>query len=407
MLNGLRTYLAATALFGVLAIGSQAYAVFPEFENFENDIDSWTPGTAPDYYYGDHTGDVDFGNSNYPVSYDFEPEFEEIRNGTHNGIVEEIPSGWNGITASHGNAMGWVQIDGGDGPQGNPAKQLTPIGTAFSFQTDVYTDPAMKSTFAPAVNVPLGSNGVPDFWWTNAVQDNSGLGEHGNYLTESGLTAEVIETYDPDGPGTKFWRITTTAGGNPHVDIPLGTWVTLETVYHRNADGKLGITDKVWNQDHTELLLSVRAPNVFQAPDYDQMGGPLYTWFVYSDSNQFDPTRNFTRVIIDDLGVGVPIYILGDMDGDGDVDNFDIQPFELALTDPEAYEIAYGLPDAENRGDIDQDGDLDNFDIQPFENLLTSQGPSGAAAVPEPGTFALMGLGLIGVAFRCRRRKAA
>ena len=64
--------------------------------------------------------------------------------------------------------------------------------------------------------------------------------------------------------------------------------------------------------------------------------------------------------------------VLGDMDGDDDLDNFDIQPFELALTDASAFISQY--PDVVNyadRGDIDGDGDFDNFDIQPFEQLLT------------------------------------
>ena len=101
----------------------------------------------------------------------------------------------------------------------------------------------------------------------------------------------------------------------------------------------------------------------------------------------------------------VPTFVLGDMDGDGDLDNFDIQPFELALTDEALWETTYGLNDAQERGDIDDDGDLDNFDIQPFEDLLTSQGPSGAAAVPEPSTLLLLSFGGAGLAIAARRRK--
>ena len=48
--------------------------------------------------------------------------------------------------------------------------------------------------------------------------------------------------------------------------------------------------------------------------------------------------------------------------------------------------------DYEQRGDIDGDGDFDNFDIQPFEALLTSNAP---VAVPEPSCFLLAGLGLL------------
>ena len=96
----------------------------------------------------------------------------------------------------------------------------------------------------------------------------------------------------------------------------------------------------------------------------------------------------------------VPSFILGDMDGDGDVDNFDIQPFEQALTDRAGWEAQWDLHDAEQRGDIDGDGDLDNFDITPFEQLVVGGGPLAAsvtAAVPEPATIvpAAMGLALL------------
>jgi len=88
-------------------------------------------------------------------------------------------------------------------------------------------------------------------------------------------------------------------------------------------------------------------------------------------------------------------YTLGDMDGDGDRDNFDIEPFELALTNSAAYLAEYPeLTSYRRRGDIDGDGDFDNFDIQPFEQLLTGSGPGGVA-VPEPASFGLMLLGLL------------
>ena len=95
------------------------------------------------------------------------------------------------------------------------------------------------------------------------------------------------------------------------------------------------------------------------------------------------------------------VDFFGDMDGDGDVDNFDIQPFELALTDQAAYLAQYPLLfDFQDRGDIDGDGDFDNFDIQPFEALLTS----GGAPVPEPGSALLLAVGGMCAVLLARRR---
>jgi len=63
----------------------------------------------------------------------------------------------------------------------------------------------------------------------------------------------------------------------------------------------------------------------------------------------------------------------GDLNCDGVVNNFDIDPFVLALTDPAGY--AQRFPDCDRLlADINGDGVVDNFDIDPFVALL-----SGAA----------------------------
>lgn len=60
----------------------------------------------------------------------------------------------------------------------------------------------------------------------------------------------------------------------------------------------------------------------------------------------------------------------GDMNCDGVVNNFDIEPFVLALTNPEQYAASY--PDCDIlSGDINEDGEVNNFDIDPFVGLLT------------------------------------
>lgn len=64
---------------------------------------------------------------------------------------------------------------------------------------------------------------------------------------------------------------------------------------------------------------------------------------------------------------------LGDLNCDGVVNNFDINPFVLALTDPAAYLASF--PDCDSSlADINQDGSVNNFDIDPFVECITSSG---------------------------------
>jgi hypothetical protein len=72
-------------------------------------------------------------------------------------------------------------------------------------------------------------------------------------------------------------------------------------------------------------------------------------------------------------GVGLEEARLGDLNCDGAVNVFDIDPFVLALTDPESYALAY--PDCDYMlADINGDGLVNVFDIDPFVALLVGGG---------------------------------
>ena len=60
----------------------------------------------------------------------------------------------------------------------------------------------------------------------------------------------------------------------------------------------------------------------------------------------------------------------GDLNCDGVVDNFDVDPFVLAITDQTGYQAAYPGCDY-MLADINDDGSVNNFDIEPFVDLLT------------------------------------
>ncbi|MGD8453565.1 MAG: alpha-amylase family glycosyl hydrolase [Phycisphaerae bacterium] len=68
----------------------------------------------------------------------------------------------------------------------------------------------------------------------------------------------------------------------------------------------------------------------------------------------------------------VPLRLLGDLNCDGVVDNFDITPFVLAVTDAAGYAAAH--PDCDrNLADLTDDGLVNNFDIAPFVHLLLGE----------------------------------
>ena len=59
----------------------------------------------------------------------------------------------------------------------------------------------------------------------------------------------------------------------------------------------------------------------------------------------------------------------GDVNCDGGVDFFDIDPFLLALFDPAAYAVAF--PDCDiATADVNADNSVDFFDIDPFVACL-------------------------------------
>ena len=62
-------------------------------------------------------------------------------------------------------------------------------------------------------------------------------------------------------------------------------------------------------------------------------------------------------------------HTLGDLSCDGSVNAFDIDPFVLALTDPDGYAAAWPDCDIMN-ADCNADGVVNAFDIDPFVELL-------------------------------------
>jgi hypothetical protein len=89
-----------------------------------------------------------------------------------------------------------------------------------------------------------------------------------------------------------------------------------------------------------------------------------------------NPNNSRTEAAIDAVWIfdqACSSYATGDLNCDGDVNGYDIDPFVLALTDATAYEAAY--PDCEiMNADTNGDGVVNGYDIDPFVALLTGGG---------------------------------
>ena len=94
---------------------------------------------------------------------------------------------------------------------------------------------------------------------------------------------------------------------------------------------------------------------------------------------------------------------------DGFVNSGDIAGFISALSNPSAYQTATGI-NPSFIGDFNNDGFFNSGDIAGFIQILSAAGPLPAgeiselqALVPEPASFAMIGVALFGMAARCRR----
>jgi len=98
-------------------------------------------------------------------------------------------------------------------------------------------------------------------------------------------------------------------------------------------------------------------------------------------------------------------YAPGDFNLDHHVDAADIAPMLQALTDPSGYESQYGVSPTllSEIGDVNGDGSMNNADLQYLEtSLIAGQGSN--SAVPEPSTLVLLGLSSL-ILLRGRRRE--
>jgi hypothetical protein len=100
------------------------------------------------------------------------------------------------------------------------------------------------------------------------------------------------------------------------------------------------------------------------------------------------------------------LRLLGDMDGDHNVDVDDIDDFVLGLSEPAEYEQHFGVPPW-LRGDTEEDGDFDFDDIVYFIEILNAPLRADSRTIPEPSSLALTAFSVLAwLGYWWRRHRA-
>jgi serine protease AprX len=242
------------------------------------------------------------------------------------------------------------------------------------------------------VTVLLDDNFEADHGWT-VINDPSLLtGAWERAMPRAGLVTPAPGA-DFDGSGKCF-----VTGSRPDVDVDGGPTVLLSPIFDVAGGGALFLEYARWmrcndagspGEDFLDVALSsdggaAWAPveHVANIPgwvyrelrvnDYIPLTGQVQLRFSVTDN----PNDSLTEASVD----AVRLYDischsappLGDLNCDGMVNGYDIDPFVLALTDPAGYAAAH--PDCDYMlADCNGDGAVNGYDIDPFVVLLTQR----------------------------------
>jgi hypothetical protein len=158
---------------------------------------------------------------------------------------------------------------------------------------------------------------------------------------------------------------------DPDHEVPVGTTLTFEA---RASD----IVTELPSLPYVQVGRATGQWNESEEYELVQVGNG--TWFNGVNGRYLELRVRFYGTLPDAAEFETPVLCdltvttaTADMNCDGAVNTFDIDPFVLALSDPLAYATAFPLCNG-NNGDVNCDGAVNTFDIDPFVACLTAGG---------------------------------
>jgi len=263
--------------------------------------------------------------------------------------------------------------------------QITGISGGTLYQADGVT-PIASGSF---ISVAQGAAGLK-------FTPGSGSVDTGSFFVQSSLTADITglggapalatitpTVHAPTVTSTETLQNTQTSSGLVITPNPLDAGVIMSYQITGITGGTLYQTDGVTPINNGDFItLAQGAAGLRFTPSAGSLDNGIFTV-------QSSVTGNAAGLGGSTVTATIAVALLGDMNGDGVVDNFDISSFELALTNPAAF-LAQNpaRTDYVLRGDINGDGFFNNFDIGPFEALLAASAAASQSKTPDQSTNA-------------------
>jgi YVTN family beta-propeller protein len=190
--------------------------------------------------------------------------------------------------------------------------------------------------------------------------------------TVTGLASfPLVVEVDPDNDYVYVGTTGSSGGVNAIRVVDTGTLNVVKTISFGDGTPRDSFLDP-----NDDLLYVVATNSTLNVLNADGLGTVIQETIDLSNNTRrlaFNPLRKLAVLPLPVLdGVDVVRFggLPGDLNCDGVVNGFDIDPFVLALADPAAYAAAY--PDCDRLlADINGDGVVNGFDIDPFVLLLT------------------------------------